>query len=233
MAFPSWKKHKPKGQQPVNVKELEKHKKWHYDYIMKDRNPNAYIRNRFSNEYRDKIKNVDDIWKYLTINASRDLDHYHQYLTQAERNLINMIPCGRRYEIMGRHFSLVGHSTNNEDTIILEKQDKRRRNYFTKEEWQDMMDLLVFLTNLDNSNITRLIFSKDINNSCMPKLYEKEKQFIIDAGCEYLGECSFKIIEKPFFSWQTEREKDMVGWEFKLPRYKNIKMEKVYESKLV
>ena len=115
MAFSSWKKHKPKGQQPVNVKELEKHKKWHYDYIMKDRNPNAYIRNRFSNEYRDKIKNVDDIWKYLTINASRNLDHYHQYLTQAERNLINMIPCGRRYEIMGRHFSLVGYNTNNED----------------------------------------------------------------------------------------------------------------------
>ena len=51
-----------------------------------------------------------------------------------------------------------------------------------------------------------------------PKLYEKEKQYIINAGCTFEGNIEFNIIRAPRYNGDSERIFVMEGWKFRINR---------------
>lgn len=51
-----------------------------------------------------------------------------------------------------------------------------------------------------------------------PKLYKKEKQYIINAGCTFEGDIEFNIIQAPRFNGDSEKIYIMEGWKFRINR---------------
>ena len=51
-----------------------------------------------------------------------------------------------------------------------------------------------------------------------PKLYDKEKQYIINAGCTFEENIEFNIIRAPRYNGDSERIYVMEGWKFRINR---------------
>jgi hypothetical protein len=246
-------KHRPKGQQPVSKDYKHKDNSIKREKYLKERREYRYKAKE--TVYGHKIHTPKYLWEFITGDL-RYKDTYNNVLTQAERNLAKMYPCGGSWSIGGHSYSPNDWISAQSNCFIMEKRDKCRHSYFNEKEWKDMIDFIRDATLRRGAGIYYIILCKrkltdeiwEANNKeyiekyntpefnrkrfdsvffdgfnreqlermYFPKLYEKEKQFIINAGCTFEDNVEFNIIRKPMYNGDKEKVFVMEGWKFKI-----------------
>ena len=153
--------HKPKGQQPVDVKELESRKK-RYAKHCKENTPEKVQKQRI--EYLEKwkdIKSPETFWEFI----NKDTSNSHflaSRLMQCERNIWKMYPGTGCYALgNGRRLHTNDFTSNQaRRSIILMK--KRKRIYFTADEWREMIERMRLLINTSKAKIFTFTFCVEI-----------------------------------------------------------------------
>lgn len=256
------RKHKPKGQQPVNPNYKHKNNWPIYQQEIKQSRAFRLKRWRGQTGYKsDEIKTVEKFWDMINLNAGRT-DYYYAVLTQAERNLAKLFPGMGSFSLFGAR-SFVPNKYVSEkynDTIILRKLSKKKRFYFNEQEWKEMIDLIADVRHHNKSKFNDIIFcahflndeeweeksaallkmkeDQQIDDEYMrkrfpngftkeeaqrlfyPKLYEKEKQFIINAGCEFIEDVVFDFTINYEMGTKLTDTLHIKGWRFRIPDIK-------------
>ncbi len=171
-------KHKPKGQQPVDVNKLLEHKKWWKKYRKKNNNA---VSRKYRLEFKyEKFKTTDDFWCFVTTCNGRD--YFYNVFTQAERNFFKMYPGGSVKSLGGGHFyNFKFSSLQTEHNIILMKHSKKKRHFFDKDEWKEMIDFIRYIRVITGASYYHIIY-------CVPICSDEEAK----RKCEYLRKYGVK-----------------------------------------
>ena len=241
--------HKPKGQQPVDVKALERRKKSYAKHCLEN-TPEKVQKQRL--EYLAKwkdIKSPESFWEFI----NKDTSNSHFFaarLMQCERNIWKMYPGTGCYALGNGHRLHNNDFSSNQARRSIIFMKKRKRTYFTAEEWREMIERMRLLINTSKAKIFTFTFcveipsddeleykkkylklygrkegyqsefySEDVSNEVLrnrlyPKLLEKERQAILDAGCEFYKDVHFYIVREHIGGRETVHE--CVGWEFRI-----------------
>lgn len=191
------KEHKPKGQQPVNVKELEKRKREYAKHISQ---PDWQLENirkrRFEdiihwNSIRPSITGFDGfygwLWWFCGDKRGGRGNWYHKEAVQPMRDMIKMIP-QFRFDAGYVKFDIVDNYT-----LVLIKHSSKRKDYMDAEQWKGIID---FIRDHNTKLIIKRIFFctyVDCKYRETPKIRDKEWKFIEDAGCSYVMDMSSDI----------------------------------------
>ena len=178
--------HKPKGQQPVDVKALQKRKMEYNKHISHPNNQLENVRkSRFNdiihwNGGRPSILGFNGfygwLWWFCGDKHSGRGDWYHRDAVQPMRDMIKMIPQSRF------DYSYLRFNNVDNKTLVLIKKSSKRKDYMDEKQWKDIVD---FIRNHDTKNLIKKIFFcvYDVENPV--KIRDKEWKFIENAGCEY------------------------------------------------
>jgi len=206
--------HKPKGQQPVNVKELEKHKKDYHNWTYHPDNKIENIRKRrfkdiiHWNSMRPSMLGFDGfygwLWHFCGNQRGWGAEWYHSHAVQPMRDMVKMIP-----QFPFDYSCMVFDNVDN-NTLVLIKHSSKRKDYRDADQWKNIID---FIRDHNTSIlIKRIFFCTYVNSQYKesPKIRDKEWKFIEDAGCDYVKDMSTHI-------WINDkyRKRETPHWELK------------------
>lgn len=175
------RKHKPKGQQPVNVKALEARKMEYKKYMS---HPDRQLENVRKSRFKDiihwnggipSIKGFNGFYGWLMW-FCRVKDWFHREAVQPMRDMFKMIP------INGFDYSNLRFNNVDNKTLVLIKKSSKRKDYMDEKQWKDIVD---FIRNHNTKKLIKKIFFCVYDNENPVKIRDKEWKFIEDAGCEY------------------------------------------------
>ena len=183
------RKHKPKGQQPVDVKKLEKRKMEYNKRILHQDNQLSNIRKmRFKdiihwNGGKPSITGFNGFYGWLwwfcgDKNGGRG-NWYHREAVQPMRDMVKMIPYDQ-FE----YCNLIFNNIDGE-TLVLVKKSSKRSDYIDEKQWKDIVD---FIREHNTKELIKKIFFCVYDNDNPVKIREKEWKFIENAGCECVGD---------------------------------------------
>lgn len=211
-------KHKPKGQQPVDVKKLLEHKKWMADYRKKYKNRADDRKRRLSFKYQ-KFNSTADFWYFIT--TFNGIDYFHNVYTQAERNFFKMYPGGSVESLGGGHFYNCAFSTlEAQHSIILMKHTKKKKHYFDKDEWKEMIDFIRYIRKNTNARYYTFILCVPLcSDEEAQRKYEYLKKYGKKEGYskEFLDNLTPEVIKTKCWPQLLEKDKENIlaaGTEF-------------------
>ena len=182
------RKHKPKGQQPVDVKAIQK-KKMEYKKYMS--HPDRQLENVRKSRFKDiihwnggipSITGFDGFYGWLQWFCRVDY-WYHIEAVQAMRDMYKMIPSCIDY-----HYLSFDHI--DEKTVVFIKKSSKRKDYMDEKQWKDIVD---FIRYHNTNKLIKKIFFCVYDYEDPVKIRDKEWKFIEDAGCECIGDWSSHI----------------------------------------
>lgn len=203
------RKHKPKGQQPVDVKKLEKRK---MEYAKHISHPDWQLENIRKRRFKDiihwnggkpSIIGFNGFYGWLwwfcgDMHGGRG-NWYHREAVQPMRDMVKMIP-----QNIFNYDKLRFNNVDN-NTLVLIKKSSKRSDYMDEKQWKDIVD---FIREHNTKNLIKKIFFCVYDKDNPVKIREKEWKFIENAGCECVGDlCSYM--------W-TNTEKILKGKLFKI-----------------
>jgi hypothetical protein len=208
------RKHKPKGQQPVDVKKLKKRK---MEYAKHISHPDWQLENIRKRRFKDiifwngrnpSLTGFDGfygwLWWFCGDKRSGRGDWYHREAVQPMRDMVKMIP---QFHI---DYDCMKFDNVDDETLVLIKHSSKRKDYRDAEQWKGMVD---FIRNHNTKKlIKKIFFCTYVNCSYRetPKIRDKEWKFIEDAGCKCVGDMSSHI-------WINDkyRKSETTHWELK------------------
>lgn len=173
---------RPKGQQPVDVKALQKKKMEYNKYIS---HPNNQLENVRKSRFKDiihwnggipSITGFDGFYGWLWWFCGDKGDWYHRDAVQPMRDMIKMIPQSR-FDYSNLRFNNVDNKT-----LVLIKKSSKRKDYMDEKQWKDIVD---FIRDHNTKKLIKKIFFCVYDDENPVKIRDKEWKFIEDAGCEY------------------------------------------------
>lgn len=182
------RKHKPKGQQPVDVKALEKRKMEYNKHIS---HPDWSLENIRKRRFKDIIHWNGGIPSILGFSGFYGwlqwfcrVDHwYHIEAVQAMRDMYKMIPsCIDYYYLSFDHID--------KKTVVFIKKSSKRKDYMDEKQWKDIVD---FIRDHNTNKLIKKIFFCVYDDENPVKIRDKEWKFIEDAGCKCIGDWSSHI----------------------------------------
>ena len=208
------KVHKPKGQQPVDVKKLNKRKEEYAKHISHQDWQLENIRKRrfkdiiFWNGRNPSLTGFDGfygwLWWFCGDKTGGRGDWYHREAVQPMRDMVKMIPQSRL------DYGYMKFDNVDGETLVLIKHSSKRKDYRDAEQWKRIVD---FIREHNTKKLIKKIFFCVYDNDNPIKIREKEWKFIEDAGCEYIRDLSSNM------------------W-YDIPQFQNNRKEKLLKGKL-
>lgn len=203
------RKHKPKGQQKIDVGKLENRK---MEYNKRVSHPNNQLENIRKRRFKDiihwnggkpSILGFDGfygwLWWFCGDERGGRGDWYHREAVQPMRDMVKMIP---QFHL---DYGCMKFDNVDGETLVLIKHSSKRKDYRDAEQWKDIVD---FIKEHNTKKLIKKIFFCVYDNENPVKIREKEWKFIEDAGCECIGDLYS-------YMW-TNTEKILKGKLFKI-----------------
>ena len=227
-------KHKPKGQQLVDVKKLLEHMKWMTNFRKK--NNNAALR-KYRLEFKyEKFKTTDDFWRFIT--TFNGIDYFHNVFTQAERNFFKMYPGVSVESLEGGHFYNFKYSSiQTEHNIILMKLSKKKKHFFDKDEWKEMIDFIRYIREKTGASYYHIIYCVPICSDAEAELYcEYLKKFGVKRGYskDFIDSLTLELVKEKCWPRLLEKDKENIlsaGTEFEKELEFTITREELFGNK--
>ena len=191
------RQHKPKGQQPIDVNQLEKRKLSYKNYISQPDNQLKNIRKRrfediiHWNSRKASMLGFDGfygwLWLFCGNKRSGRGNWYHREAVQPMRDMIKMIP---QYML---DYGCMAFDNVDDETLVLIKHSSKRKDYRDAEQWKSIID---FIRDHNTKKLIKKIFYCtyiDHPYKKPVKIRDKEWKFIEDAGCEYIHDITTNI----------------------------------------
>lgn len=191
------RKHKPKGQQKIDLGKLENRKMEYHKRVSHPDNQLENIRKRrfkdiiHWNGGRPSILGFNGfygwLWWFCGDSHGGRGNWYHREAVQPMRDMVKMIP-----QYSHRREDITFDNVDSE-TLVLIKHSSKRKDYRDAEQWKGIID---FIRNHDTKILIKKIFFctyVDCEYRETPKIRDKEWKFIEDAGCECVGDMSSDI----------------------------------------
>jgi len=180
------RKHKPKGQQKIDVGKLENRK---MEYHKRSSHPDNQLENIRKRRFKDiihwnggrpSILGPDGfygwLWWFCGDSRGGRGNWYHREAVQPMRDMVKMIP-SNRFDYNKLRFNNV-----DDNTLVLIKKSSKRKDYMDEKQWKDIVN---FIRDHNTKNLIKKIFFCVYDNENPVKIRDKEWKFIENAGCEY------------------------------------------------
>ena len=200
------RKHKPKGQQPVDVKKLENQKLFNKKLNSDPKNKLENIRKRRFEDIihwcggKGSIKKFYGwLWWFCGDKRGGRGNWYHRDAVQPMRDMVKMIPGNQL------NYNYLTFDNVDDETIVFIKRSSKRTDYFDEHQWRDIINFIK--CHNTNEIIKKIIFCVYDDNDNPVKVREKEWKFIENAGCDYL-----KDMSSYFWREKTTLSQESVHW---------------------